>query len=859
MATHNNLKSILILIILLTVIPLASSTPMNTVSHFSENQTTGSQRVEARMLDGAPLIAPGPNLGITNWTHNHIENPGLEIWPSVSSPRDWSVYRTPDRYSWFATEPPHHVSEGDYSAGQQIRSSSVQTGWSYWYQSGLAADMRNLTLDLDWYVGTLPDTNWDYFMVYLRLNDGTYIYYYLVGANGLTLANSSWQVMYRINGPLNTWNNLYRNLTADYLAAPGFPLTISPGLLVINIYCYLQAGPTTYQLIESYFDDVKLQNETSTFIGGATRNGNLETGTFNYWYSSGRSDESYVLQSSTAHTGVSSANLTAFSNGNSSTAHLYQSPYIRITDQNQGRFSCWWQLNQDQIGNGDYAMVNFEFYNFTDYFRIWYLFGYGGFFPYSNSTNDYYFLIDEFNTTGSWQYFERNIWQEKSALFGPSDAILNTFFLSAHTNNAQARVELLIDDVKLSARAITVANFEDQRAPGTPIYGWDNQYSTDVMVTDQGYGGGKAANCSIYVFDNAYLEQDLHRRPLNSTRETYLDAMWRLEDFSLGRIMFHIEFSDYRDIYYFLGISDWSSYNNDSSTAFYNVTGSGTLGTWIQMHRDLVHDYEAAFGSLPNLEMMYISFYAESDNAALEVLFDDLYLYDDPAPILSNVVQSPLIPNHGQAVQVEVDIEEHDVDTAWLFYRVDGGIFTSMPMTHQTGNTYRATIAGQPYNTVIDYYFQANDTWGLGSTLQDGATYFSYTVDDLTNPTVSITAPTSGDTVSGTINVEVTATDGESGINHVEFAIDGGTVHTDSSAPYSYTLDTTPLTDASHTISVTALDNEDNENSDSITITVSNQPTTTPPPPAIPGFPIEALILGIGAALGVILIIRRHR
>ncbi|MFX0203605.1 MAG: Loki-CTERM sorting domain-containing protein, partial [Candidatus Hodarchaeota archaeon] len=179
-------------------------------------------------------------------------------------------------------------------------------------------------------------------------------------------------------------------------------------------------------------------------------------------------------------------------------------------------------------------------------------------------------------------------------------------------------------------------------------------------------------------------------------------------------------------------------------------------------------------------------------------------------------------------------------------------------MSHQTGNTYRAMIPGEVYDTLVEYFFQANDTWGMLSTLQDGLTYFSYTVGDYTNPNLSITAPSEGAEISGTVDIEVTATDDASGMNRVEFSIGGTLVNTDSSTPYSYAWDSTTVADGGYRISISAFDNVGNEEVASILITVNNA-GTLPPPPPIPGFPLEAIILGLATSLGVIFVIRRRR
>ncbi len=854
MATKTGMKTLLVISILLTVIPLAALNTMKTSTF-----TLVSPQLNAALSSaGVPFSTPGPDLGITNWTHNHIENSDLESWSSPANPNDWGTYRSVDRNSWIATEPPHNVSEGTYSAAQQTRSTPYTLGWSYWYQFGLGADMENLTLSFDWYVGPMPDQNVDYFMIYVRLSDNHFVYYYIAGGNSLTLINSSVYGYYQSFGSLNIWNHFYRNITADYLAIPGFPGSIAPGLTVNNVYFYLGAGASTYQWVRAFFDDVQLQDETTTYIGGTTRNGNLETGTSFEWSHTGSSEEAFVLQSTAAHTGAYCANVTAASTGNMSLAQLYNYPRIRITSANPGSFSVWWHLNQQHVSDTEYSMISFQLFNFTHYLRLWYMLGYGGFTPFSNSSQDYYFLIDGFNTTGSWQYFQCNLWQQMSAVFDTSDAIVDNFFVTTRAINPGSYVEVLLDDVKLVAAAVNGADFEDQRDVGSPIYGWDTDYSSDVTVTAQGYGGGKAANCSILSFSSVQLEQELHYRPLNSTRETYFDLMWRLEDYSEGQIIFHIEFDNNRILWYVLGTSNWGVLSNSSNNAYFNATGSGTIGSWIQLHRDLVHDYEAAFGSLPDVEMRELDFYADSGNAPLEVLFDDLYIYDDPAPILTNVDQTPITPDHGQAVQIDLDIVEQDLDIPFLIYRVNTGTFNYVIMAHQTGNTYRASIPGQPYNTLIEYYFQANDTWGMVSALQDGLTYFSYTVDDLTNPNLSITAPSAGAEISGTVNIEVTATDDASGMDRVEFSVGGTPVHTDSSTPYSYAWDSTTVTDGDYTISISAFDNAGNEEVATISVTVNNA-GTLPPPPPIPGFPFEAIIIGLATSLGVIFLIRRRR
>ncbi|MFX1342317.1 MAG: Loki-CTERM sorting domain-containing protein, partial [Promethearchaeota archaeon] len=265
-----------------------------------------------------------------------------------------------------------------------------------------------------------------------------------------------------------------------------------------------------------------------------------------------------------------------------------------------------------------------------------------------------------------------------------------------------------------------------------------------------------------------------------------------------------------------------------------------------------------AFGSLPDTSIVEITLSVNTGIDPLEILFDDLYLYDDPAPLLDNVVLTPNTPEYDQTVIVDLEVKEQDLDMLELGYQIDLGTWTFISMAHHSGEIYRATIPAQAYNTRVDYFFRANDTWGMYSELPGGAATFNYIVADLTDPDVSIDHPSTGTEVIGTVDIDVSATDEASGMDRVEFSVDGSMVSSDSSAPYSYAWDSTSVADGSVTITVTAYDNDGNQATDSITLTVNNG-GTLPPPPPIPGFPLEAIILGVIATLGVIVVIRRRR
>lgn len=95
-------------------------------------------------------------------------------------------------------------------------------------------------------------------------------------------------------------------------------------------------------------------------------------------------------------------------------------------------------------------------------------------------------------------------------------------------------------------------------------------------------------------------------------------------------------------------------------------------------------------------------------------------------------------------------------------------------------------------------------------------------------PTVSLTAPADGASVSGTVTLSADAADNMS-VDRVEFLVNGLVAGTDASAPYSLQWDSTSVADGSVTISARAVDTSANSRTSAAhTVTVDNTaPDTT--------------------------------
>ncbi|RYZ41120.1 MAG: M28 family peptidase [Myxococcaceae bacterium] len=97
---------------------------------------------------------------------------------------------------------------------------------------------------------------------------------------------------------------------------------------------------------------------------------------------------------------------------------------------------------------------------------------------------------------------------------------------------------------------------------------------------------------------------------------------------------------------------------------------------------------------------------------------------------------------------------------------------------------------------------------------------------DTQAPTVSLTTPASGATVTGTVSLAATANDNV-GVNKVEFFVDGALKGTSFTSPYTFAWDSRTVANGSHTFAAKASDSAGNATTTSnTTATVSNVSTS---------------------------------
>ena len=102
---------------------------------------------------------------------------------------------------------------------------------------------------------------------------------------------------------------------------------------------------------------------------------------------------------------------------------------------------------------------------------------------------------------------------------------------------------------------------------------------------------------------------------------------------------------------------------------------------------------------------------------------------------------------------------------------------------------------------------------------------------DTTSPSVGLTSPAAGATISGSVSVSADASDNVAVVG-VQFKVDGANLGAeDTSAPYSSNWTTSSVANGSHTVTALARDAAGNTSSSQRSVTVSNT-STSPPPPA---------------------------
>ena len=675
----------------------------------------------------SPFFTSETDLNRAEWKMDHYANPGFESWTTDYIPEDLYTTRSTEHYTWYA-QAPWPVNEGSRSRGFQTRAIDpdhpaeaylTRSSWPYW------SNPTNLTMKLDWYIENLPQpTDSDYFRLYVQLGSpSTVRMYYYFNSQDTGRTNTSSYMYFFIDGPTETWNTFDRNITADFFEVAGSCPT------QFQLF-RIELLSATSEYSRAFVDDLWMINGTVIY-GGATGNGNFESNAA--WYSVGNRDPADISKSSVRQEGDWSLNATSISSGNQSRLTVEFSPDRRLSELNQDVFSFEWRMDDFQGASEDtYAFVYISSSNESDSTDVFYVLCYG------DNTNSFtwpgaiIFNVTGFNTTGQWNSFSRSIWSDVISTYETNYLVIDSIEIEIQVRGPSSRISILFDDMKFESAALDDMGYEDQPAVGEMALSWsaDSGPTPEFTVTGTVYSGSKAANLTVTDGNSWSGSSQFYNRPLDDTTDLWLDFYWRIEDSSedLDNLLYLEVYFESEEVlaYIFANYSALSTGNGFDD--FIILPDANDVGEWHNFHRNLYDDYVTVFGSAPSTELYELYLSAEADTGGrLSVLFDDVYLFNDPAPALGDIYTTPLVAD----TDVNVSLTVHDLSsfTVSLFYQVNSGAWNEVAMTN-TGSGFNATIPGQSEGTEVDFYIRAVDAFGQTSQ----STTIGYTVPEDTTP-----------------------------------------------------------------------------------------------------------------------------
>ena len=152
------------------------------------------------------------------------------------------------------------------------------------------------------------------------------------------------------------------------------------------------------------------------------------------------------------------------------------------------------------------------------------------------------------------------------------------------------------------------------------------------------------------------------------------------------------------------------------------------------------------------------------------------------------------------------------------------GTLTTLNSSLATSHT--VSLASLSTNILYHYRVHSKNSGGV-ETISGDFVFQTNSVTDTTPPTISITAPANGATVSGTVTVSANASDNV-GVTGVQFFLDGASLGLQLvTGPYSVSWDSTSTTNGAHTLTAQARDAAGNVgNAVAVSVTVSNTTST---------------------------------
>jgi hypothetical protein len=186
---------------------------------------------------------------------------------------------------------------------------------------------------------------------------------------------------------------------------------------------------------------------------------------------------------------------------------------------------------------------------------------------------------------------------------------------------------------------------------------------------------------------------------------------------------------------------------------------------------------------------------------------------DTTLPVISGVNATSVTANAATITWTTNEASDSQVE-----YGTTTAYGTVTPLAAALVAAHSVSLAGLSDATQYHYRVRSRDHTGNLSTSGD----FTFTTFDGTAPSVAVTTPAAGASVSGTISVAANAGDNV-GVAGVQFTLDGANLGAeDTAAPYSISWDTAGVASGSHTLTAVARDTAGNSAiAAAVTVTVN--------------------------------------
>jgi chitodextrinase len=171
----------------------------------------------------------------------------------------------------------------------------------------------------------------------------------------------------------------------------------------------------------------------------------------------------------------------------------------------------------------------------------------------------------------------------------------------------------------------------------------------------------------------------------------------------------------------------------------------------------------------------------------------------------------------------------------WTWVNYQNGVTGTPNTVALTSGSHTVKLIGTSAGVEVDRVILTSDT-----TCTPTGTGDNCATGNNNPPTVSMTAPANNATVSGSsVTLSANASD-PSGITQVQFLVDGTVVGTDTTSPYSYTWNSTSVSNGTHTIAAQATDGASISGSSSnVSVTVNNAVSCTTAPTVPTGLAVS--------------------